>query len=580
MQSKEIFHVYLFIILLMISSPMTARGSSFDSVTKGGAAVDVNEKSQLKLFLQSDINTQDMLLSMLKLSEIYLHEGETDSAEYLIDDLHHKMSAFWRPQTKYLFYKYKAWLLLEQKKPYESRQYIDKAKRFARDNLKKAAVMELDIHCLLVLGETDLLMDMIEKVELIYRHNQKETLLAEFLTSIASDLYDKSEYDAAISIYEKLLDIYQSNNHIKGVVDVLCWIGDCQYMINDLESADLSYKQSLTLSTLNDLPVKTSMAMFKLGKLQAEKKDHEKAIVQYKEALDIASKLGLTDHSIDINIELLHAYMALGQYHDALAVAERTKEIIGEDEYLSLRSDIEYNSALANLALKNDDMVLENLTKYVSTLEVMKNKQKNCIKTRADLVSNNRFSDINHKMNLQISRYYGYLFFVFFLLFILVVLQVFRNIRYYNSKHGSVESYLSKSEEVINEFETSIKELEKKDREIRNLSSQAYDGEKLSDIIEKALFDQEQIDWLVFEEKFKLAYPEFIPTLYHSFPKISLTEIKLCMLVKLDISNKEIAYLTNKSIRTVETLRTRLRKKLNLPKSTNLNSYIKSLGNV
>jgi len=67
-----------------------------------------------------------------------------------------------------------------------------------------------------------------------------------------------------------------------------------------------------------------------------------------------------------------------------------------------------------------------------------------------------------------------------------------------------------------------------------------------------------------FEENFDLVHNNFIKRLAETFPTLSVAERKMCTLIKMQLSSKEIAPLLNITVRGVETMRLRLRKKLGL----------------
>ncbi|NQX97326.1 MAG: hypothetical protein HRT73_05520, partial [Flavobacteriales bacterium] len=68
---------------------------------------------------------------------------------------------------------------------------------------------------------------------------------------------------------------------------------------------------------------------------------------------------------------------------------------------------------------------------------------------------------------------------------------------------------------------------------------------------------------------------EFYETLIQTYPGLSKTEVKLCALLRLDLSNNEIAVLQNIALESVYKSRSRIRKKLNLPSDTDLNMLLK-----
>jgi DNA-binding CsgD family transcriptional regulator len=74
--------------------------------------------------------------------------------------------------------------------------------------------------------------------------------------------------------------------------------------------------------------------------------------------------------------------------------------------------------------------------------------------------------------------------------------------------------------------------------------------------------------------RFRENYSEFYNNLVTQYPNLTLNDLKFCALIKLNFSNKEIAQYGNMSIRTVESKKYRLRKKLNLDMDINLNKWI------
>lgn len=74
--------------------------------------------------------------------------------------------------------------------------------------------------------------------------------------------------------------------------------------------------------------------------------------------------------------------------------------------------------------------------------------------------------------------------------------------------------------------------------------------------------------------KFKELYSDFYINLQSEFPQLTLNDMKFLALVKLKFSNKEIAEYAHMSIRTVESKKYRLRKKINLNSEIDFNKWI------
>jgi len=58
------------------------------------------------------------------------------------------------------------------------------------------------------------------------------------------------------------------------------------------------------------------------------------------------------------------------------------------------------------------------------------------------------------------------------------------------------------------------------------------------------------------------------------FPSLTTTDLKLCAYLHINLTSKEIAQLMGISVRGVETSRYRLRKKLDIPGETSLNTFL------
>lgn len=70
--------------------------------------------------------------------------------------------------------------------------------------------------------------------------------------------------------------------------------------------------------------------------------------------------------------------------------------------------------------------------------------------------------------------------------------------------------------------------------------------------------------WDVFKTYFEQTHPNFFKTLYTLHPDLSPNEVRMCAYIMLNLTTKEIASLTNRSSRTVETVKYRLHKKLGI----------------
>ena len=73
-----------------------------------------------------------------------------------------------------------------------------------------------------------------------------------------------------------------------------------------------------------------------------------------------------------------------------------------------------------------------------------------------------------------------------------------------------------------------------------------------------------------FEVEFAKVYPNFTKKLIQLNEKLTFTEVKICMYIKMNFSNKQILDLMHISESTLSNLRSSIRKKLNLDRKKGL----------
>jgi DNA-binding CsgD family transcriptional regulator len=72
---------------------------------------------------------------------------------------------------------------------------------------------------------------------------------------------------------------------------------------------------------------------------------------------------------------------------------------------------------------------------------------------------------------------------------------------------------------------------------------------------------------------------DFFSLLLQKYPELSPVELKLCAYLRLNPSTKDLALITNRSMRTIESTRTNIRKKMNLTSQENLVTHLLSFSN-
>ena len=78
-----------------------------------------------------------------------------------------------------------------------------------------------------------------------------------------------------------------------------------------------------------------------------------------------------------------------------------------------------------------------------------------------------------------------------------------------------------------------------------------------------------------FVSSFENINSRFYDSLSVDYPNLTARELRMCALLRLGLSSKEIAGITFREVRSVEAVRNRLRKKFGLEQSENLVDFLK-----
>ena len=108
-----------------------------------------------------------------------------------------------------------------------------------------------------------------------------------------------------------------------------------------------------------------------------------------------------------------------------------------------------------------------------------------------------------------------------------------------------------------------------------------YLNEEGNKILQEAMkdfdFTIEHDAWDEFEIHFQKTHGSFYANLMKVHPDVTSVERRLCAFLKLNLETKEIAMIQNKSTRSIESSRYRLKKKLGLAENESLSKYLSNL---
>lgn len=104
------------------------------------------------------------------------------------------------------------------------------------------------------------------------------------------------------------------------------------------------------------------------------------------------------------------------------------------------------------------------------------------------------------------------------------------------------------------------------------LHSALHDIESIVQSLESSLLDA--TPWQGFEQQFRKVYGEFLNLLASQFPQLSPTELKVCALIRINMSSKEISNILNVAPRSVDTYRYNIRQKMGISPEKSLSEFM------
>lgn len=136
-----------------------------------------------------------------------------------------------------------------------------------------------------------------------------------------------------------------------------------------------------------------------------------------------------------------------------------------------------------------------------------------------------------------------------------------------NRELSTSSIFISQKNKIIGLIRKDINRLMKNDRHITKTDIATV----LKTIDENIKFDN---DWYRIKAHFEKIHPGFFDRLRKKYPQLTPNDHKLCALLRMNLSTKEISHILKITAPSTEISRIRLRKKLDLPKGINLTQHI------
>lgn len=355
----------------------------------------------------------------------------------------------------------------------------------------------------------------------LYHSTNKSKIHKSYLDFERAFLFKESgKYVEAIDIYENLIPWLEEKNPGYQVL-VYTYMGDAYRMMNDFSKSEDCYQTALiTSETYNSHIDFIPLVYKKLSELYFWRGD-------YKAAFQSISKSKVLDEKFFDSrsknnrplLEILDAFRLEKEAQKKLIQEKKLAQLEHEEKILFLQRTI-LMVCLIFVALITIVFFRHIRTKYVAEKQLIQKKQELEIQ---------KVNEMIEMKNRELSA---------------STLKLIQK-----------EEFITKLKEKIarNGSDMNIQDVK---RLINNISA------------------SNQQNWKEFEARFIDVNKDFYCRLKAAYPKLTQGDLKLCALIKLNFSSKDMAKLMGISVESVHTTRYRLRKKLGLQREVNLTEYI------
>jgi len=407
----------------------------------------------------------------------------------------------------------------------------------------------------------------------------------------------RGEYEKQEQIYYKVYDNRISNpskdvNYSSTILYSMAQILSVKLLKDDLISAENKLNeiiefyedQKIKLSDLpNSLLTRNYGYVFSImGAYYQSKKQYGKAIKNLEKAIVIFKSF-----PVEINVtrsRLSECYLAI----DEIDIAE---EIALENLNFKNLSDREkrYNFRVLEKIYKKTkkDQKLIRIKDSLILISSGSNSSK-IIKSLNDLETQILLSNSARELNESKIRYNTYLYVLIIgsviLFFSLITIRI--NYNYQKEKGTRLELEKDKVTQELNqknrELVSKANFIIQRNDYLKNIQKKISSPQKTEHYSSKMLVNElnrvinSEKSYDEFDRMFINVYPNFYNKL-NQINKLSQTDLRLASYIKMNHNNNEIANISGISLRTVESQRYRLTKKLNLDKNQDLNSFLMTL---
>lgn len=558
-----------------------------------------------KQLLQSGFvdSTEEIIL---KLGNYYLEQNKYDS---LIDDqysqyndisVEQQYSLFGEVVLNNGFYYYKR-NRYNQSRDFldiliENRTRFDKKIVVRAYNIKGSVYYELGDY-------KNALVHFLQAKEIAEKESCKE-VLAQVNINMAAVYMRLANYERTRKYLLKAAQLKKSLNDSLGLVKVYNNLGGVLFKLGETVHAQEYFQKSLKILEGNKSRVLSAAIYVNLGVISFSSGYFYLAIDYYHKAL---AGCNSKDSSVVLN-NLAEVCMSLDSVSQAkyyfiegIHQAQRVQNLRSETNLLHNYSNYCYGQgdetsallALQKYVVLKDSLINE---EKLNTIERLQTKH-DYEKKQTQILLLEKDKEILHARLIR-KNYYLLSLLGLFGVIILLLMLLFRRNRLIRGKVAIIQSQqktlFERERELFNLHQSRLEvELESKQRQLASYVIQVSekreaifsvlnqlkdlylylrkeDQLRLKKIIQEISCDKHDDLWGEFDIRFNEIQQGFYERITERYPDITPAEKRLCAFLRMNMTTKEVALITHQNPRSIDTARTRLRKKLNLS-NTNIN---------
>ncbi len=415
--------------------------------------------------------------------------------------------------------------------------------------------------------------------------------LSSMYYNVATLLNRLGRYREAIPYYDQSLAIRQARADTAGLLNVYNGLAVCYKETADPDSALSYHQEALRVARAFDDPHLLGMTLNNIGNYLQAQGQYLSAIPYLQESLAIRRRLGRKFTTAQTLINLATALSALEQYKAAeqylLEALDYASHLGQGQERQSLYQalvDVYRQKNEPEKALTYVDSLLS-LQKFLYDASISeqitqtKIRYETVQKEQALLLQQERIQRLEESRRYEAQRSYALIAF-------LGMLLVFGGIFYqrqrtiYHTRQQLTDLELQQAKQALQAYTERLLE---KSRLIQQLKSQTppapespptneNDPDIFAQLIASRILTPE--DWQHYKTLFGHIYPRFLPDLYAKYPQLTEGEVRLIVLSKLELTHQETADMLGISTGAVKVARNRIRRKLELPKGSDLKNIL------